>query len=338
MPPLRVGEFFAGIGGFRLALEQYPNDFKVVFANDVNKYAKQTYDANFSEPSLTLGDLRGFAGGGGEAGEAPDFAALPDMDMVVGGFPCQSFSLQGQRRGFADDRGQLFFTLAAVIRAKRPQYVLMENVRNLVKIDDGAVMSTIVRTLEDMGYSVKYQVLNTRTHTPIPQNRARVFITASLSPAFIAAFRFPEPLPDVDRRPLTAFLDAARQDDRFYYGPDHKAHALVQSTIVEKHHIHAFWTCARVRPRSRDVCPTLLASMGMAGNNVVIFRDDHGVRKMTPRECFRLQGFPDTYAFPPGMANSHLYCQIGNAVTVPMVAAILAKMIEARAAAQTVER
>jgi DNA (cytosine-5)-methyltransferase 1 len=321
MPPLRVGEFFAGIGGFRLALEQYPEHFKVVFANDVDKYARQTYDANFSDPRLTLGDLRGMAG--------PDdaFAALPDMDMVVGGFPCQPFSKQGMQRGFADDRGQLFFTLAAVIKAKKPRLVLLENVRNLVSIDNGAVMSTIVRTLEDMGYSVKYAVLNTRTHSPIPQNRARVFITASLSPDFIRDFQFPAPLPPADLRPLASFFDADRQEDRFYYKADHRAGGHLNTLIVDKHHLHTMRTCTDVRPRNRAICPTLMASMGGAGNAVPVFRDDHGIRKLTPRECFRLQGFPDTYAFPPDMTIGHLYVQIGNAITVPVVAAILGQVV-----------
>jgi len=321
--PLRVGEFFAGIGGFRLALEQYPGEFEVVFANDVDKYAKQTYDANFSGPSMTLGDLRAMAG------EAADFASLPDMDVVVGGFPCQSFSLQGMQRGFADDRGQLFFTLAAVIRAKRPAWVLLENVKNLISIDNGAVMSTIVTTLEEMGYRVKYQVLNTRIHTPIPQNRARVFIIASLTAEHIDAFRFPEPIPETEHRPLTSFLDADRKEDKFYYKAEHRASALLEATMVDKHHIHTMWTCTRIKARRRNLCPTLLATMGAAGNAVPVFRDDFGIRKLTPRECFRLQGFPESYAFPPAMALCHLYYQIGNAISVPVVAAILGRALEA---------
>jgi DNA (cytosine-5)-methyltransferase 1 len=313
---LRVGEFFAGIGGFRIALERLSPAFQVVFANDIDARCKVTYDANFAEPKLTVGDLRDL-----------DAAALPDMDVVVGGFPCQPFSRKGLCQAFADDRGQLFFTLAAVIRAKQPRWVLLENVKNLVHVKSGSVMTTIVATLQEMGYAVRYRVLDTAVHTALPQHRERVFIFASKIAAHAEALAWPPAVPPEARRPIQELLEQGRVADRFYYGPATRAFPLLDATIKELYHFHLIWTCSRIKPRFRGVSPTLVAHMGLSGNSVPVFREANGIRKLTPRECFRLQGFPDAYVLPDSMCVCNLYAQIGNAVTTDLVERLLRAVV-----------
>jgi DNA (cytosine-5)-methyltransferase 1 len=159
-------EMFCGIGGFRLGLER--NGWKCVWANDNDKYACQVYRKNFGNKELVEGDIR-----------AVDTRTIPDHDLLTAGFPCQSFSFAGKRKGFEDTRGTLFYEVARIADAKRPPVLLLENVKGLLSNDKGRAFATILQTLDGLGYDVEWQVLNSK-HFGVPQNRERVFIVGHL--------------------------------------------------------------------------------------------------------------------------------------------------------------
>jgi DNA (cytosine-5)-methyltransferase 1 len=159
-------EMFCGIGGFRLGLER--SGWKCVWANDIDKYACQVYRKNFGDGGLVEGDIR-----------SVDADSIPDHTLLTAGFPCQSFSLAGKRKGFEGTRGTLFYDIARVADAKRPPLLLLENVKGLLSNDKGRTFARILQTLDELGYDVEWQVLNSK-YFGVPQNRERVFIIGHL--------------------------------------------------------------------------------------------------------------------------------------------------------------
>jgi DNA (cytosine-5)-methyltransferase 1 len=165
---IRHVELFCGIGGFRLGLERASPVFKTVWANDIDKYACRVYRRHWNDGTLREGDVRQV-----DAGE------IPDHELLTAGFPCQSFSVAGKRKGFEDTRGSLFFEIARIVEVKRPELLLLENVRGLLSNQGGHTFLRILQTLDDLGYDVEWQVLNSK-HFGVPQNRERVFIIGHL--------------------------------------------------------------------------------------------------------------------------------------------------------------
>lgn len=246
-------------------------------------------------------------------------ALIPEhFDLLCGGFPCQAFSIAGLRKGFTDTRGTLFFDIEQIIEKHRPRAVLLENVKNLVAHDKGKTFQTIYSILtEKLGYHVYYQVLNSMTHANIPQNRERIFIVA-FDPIQVPAFRefrFPEPIPLT--RTIHDILEKGKVEDKYYYPSDH-LYADKLSVVTNPDTVYQIRR-VYIRENKNQVCPTLTANMGQGGHNVPIIRDPYGIRKLTPKECFAFQGYPvDTFVLPH-LADSKLYMQAGNSVTVPLV-------------------
>lgn len=310
MEPIRVAEFFAGVGGFRSALQQIPS-FKFVFANDSDRQCKLTYDANFKEPSLTVADIRGL-----------DIHELPDFDMMVGGFPCQSFSSIGLRKGVDDERGRLFYELLKIIDVKKPRLLLFENVKGLVFMDKGLVFKRMMKELEDRGFNVQFKILDTCVHSHVPQHRERVFIVASSIPNW--QFKFPCARPDGPEH-VSAFLEApGTVPDQYIYTAEKnpKSFELLREAMINEntqpYHFYALWSCTQLRKKKLGICPTLLAGMNRGGHSIPIIYDTKDIRALTPRDCFMLQGFPADYVLPPTVSRSSLYRQAGNALTVPL--------------------
>jgi len=164
MKKIRFIELFAGIGGFRYGLEKASKGFKCIWANEINKHACQIYRKNFGKRELQEGDIKKI--------KAKD---IPDHDLLTAGFPCQTFSTQGKRLGFKDTRGTLFFDVARIIKAKRPKYILLENVKGLLSHDKGKTFKVIVSTLTELGYDIQWQMLNSK-YFGVPQSRERVYI------------------------------------------------------------------------------------------------------------------------------------------------------------------
>lgn len=307
----RTLDLFAGVGGIRLGFERA--GFKTVFANDFDKTCKETYDLNFSEPKLVVKDIWKI-----------EFSEIPKFDILLGGFPCQAFSIAGYRKGFRDDkgRGNLFFKIAEILEERKPEAFLLENVKNLVGHDKGKTFKVIKETLERLGYHIKYKVLNSMNHGNVPQNRERIFIVGFLNKSRSDAFDFPKEIPLTKN--FRQFV-AEKADLKYYYN-DKPLYEKIKNDVNSEFTVYQ-WRRRYVRANKKGVCPTLTANMGRGGHNVPIIKNTIGVRKLTPRECFLLQGFPSSFKLPNTIADSHLYHQAGNSVTVSVIQRIAENMM-----------
>lgn len=230
--------------------------------SEIDKYAIQIYEKHFDHKNF--GDIRKISAG-----------SLPDFDLLIGGFPCQSFSVAGKRKGFKDTRGTLFFEIARIIATKKPKLLLLENVKGLLSHDGGRTFGTILSSLDELGYDVQWEVLNSKNFG-VPQNRERVFIVGHL------------------RKESRPEIFSLRKDD----------------TGNSKQHVSKSQTTRGVRNMSD------LKSR---------WRHSMRIRKLTPKECERLQGFPDGWT--EGVSDTQRYKTLGNAVTVNVVAEIVKRII-----------
>src|SRR5574343_623948 len=308
-------DLFAGIGGFRLALQNLGG--KCVFTSEWDENAKKTYRANFGE--TPFGDI------------TKDYTKnyIPEnFDVLCAGFPCQAFSIAGYQKGFHDTRGTLFFDLEKIIETKRQKVVFLENVKNLVSHDKGNTFKIIIKILEKkLGYKTYTKVLNSSTHANIPQNRERIFIVA-FDPLQVKKhdkFNFPEPI--TLTKTIHDTLEKGKQAENLYYKEDHMYYSELKKTMTSKDTIYQ-WRRVYVRENKSNVCPTLTANMGAGGHNVPLVLDDYGIRKLTPKECFAFQGYPVDKYILPNIANSRVYMQAGNSVTTTLIERISEQIIK----------
>lgn len=305
-------DLFAGIGGIRLGFEKA--GFETAFSNDFEANCKKTYDLNFETSKLVVEDIRNIG-----------INDLPEFDFLLGGFPCQAFSIAGYRHGFDDKkgRGNLFFDIARIIETKKPTGFLLENVKNLKNHDGGKTFKIIRETLEMLGYHIKAKVLNTMEYGNVPQNRERIYIVGFKNSQYCENFEFPEPIKLTKR--ITDLLEEKVAEKYYYNGKP--LYERLKNFIKEEGKVYQ-WRRQYVRENKKGVCPTLTANMGTGGHNVPIIKDRRGIRKLTPLECARIQGFPEGYKLPQ-LADSALYKQIGNSVSVPVVEAVAKQMMKA---------
>ncbi|MFZ1721025.1 MAG: DNA cytosine methyltransferase [Microgenomates group bacterium] len=306
---LRTIDLFAGVGGIRLGFENA--GFKTVFANDFDTKCKETYDLNFNDSKLVVEDIRKIG-----------IKDLPEFDFLLAGFPCQAFSIAGYRKGFLDDkgRGNLFFDIARIIKARKPEGFLLENVKNLQSHDGGKTFKIIEDALIDLGYHLKTKVLNSMEYGNIPQNRERIYIVGFKNKKFADEFNFPEMVKLTTK--VTDLLETEVPEKYYYNGKP--LYERIKNDITEEGKVYQ-WRRQYVRENKKGVCPTLTANMGMGGHNVPIIKDKKGIRKLTPLECARIQGFPQDYKLP-NSADSVLYKQFGNSVSVPVIEKIAKEM------------
>jgi DNA (cytosine-5)-methyltransferase 1 len=291
-------DLFAGIGGIRLGFEQvFGKEIEFVFSSEIDKYAQQTYYANFRE--VPHGDITKI-----------DEKDIPPHDIILAGFPCQAFSIAGKRLGFEDTRGTLFFDVARIATYHKPKVIFLENVKGFVNHDKGNTFKVVKQTLEDMGYRVFTKVLNAKDFG-IPQNRERIYIVAFLDDV---DFKFPDPL-ELNVK-IVDILE--RKIDKKYYYNNKPLFERIKNDILNKNSIYQ-WRRQYVRENKSGVCPTLTANMGTGGHNVPIVKDNLGIRKLTPRECINFQGFPKEFTLPKNLVDSQLYKQCGNSVVVGVV-------------------
>ena len=298
---LRFFDLFAGIGGFRLGMERAGH--QCVGSCEWDKYARETYKTNF--------------GSYPEYNDAKDLhpQSLPQFDVLCAGFPCQAFSIAGKRMGFEDTRGTVFFEIARIAKEKRPPYLFLENVRGLLNHDKGRTFDTIISTLDEMGYDAEWQVLNSKYF--VPQNRERVFIIGHLRGE---RTRQVFPLGDFDKETdkqkpkeivgivndkgnLRGVENSTCIDSNYWKGCDNHA----QRTMVYMSNTNANM---KQREQERTETWTLGTSTDFG------IREGMRIRKLTPKECERLQGFPDDWTVG---SDTQRYKQCGNAVTVPVV-------------------
>lgn len=309
---LKTIDLYAGVGGIRLGFEKA--GFETVFANDFEPSCKITYDLNFRTVPLTIADIGTI-----------NPTKLPDFDFLLGGFPCQPFSIAGFRKGFDDsDRGNQFFNIIRILKTKKPMGFLLENVKNLKGHDKGNTFKVIEEALASLGYHIKVKVLNSADYGNIPQNRERVYIVGFKEKKFIDKFEFPNPVPLTTN--LSDIFDK-EAPEKYYYTKSHLFPKL-KSEIKNPNTVYQ-WRRQYVRENKRGVCPTLTANMGTGGHNVPLILDTKGIRKLTPAECFRIQGFPRKYKLPKNLADSKLYKQAGNSVTVTVIERIAKNIAKA---------
>lgn len=300
---MRVASFFAGVGGIDLAFKAC--GFNIVWANEIDPDACQTYRLNF-DSELIEGDIRKIR-----------LKDIPDFDVMVGGFPCQAFSVAGLRKGFADKRGNLFFELERIFRRKKPKVIFLENVKNLVGHDNGQTFKIILESLRKAKYHVKYQVLNACEYGNLPQNRERIYIVAFRDKEAFAEFDFPEPI-ELSNTIASCINQDKPVDDVFYYTPEkYDCYETLKRDMTSPYTLYQ-WRRVYVRANKNNLCPTLTANMGMGGHNVPLVLTKFGIRKLTPRECFNFMGYPETFQLP-AIGTSRLYKMAGNSVAIPVV-------------------
>lgn len=316
---LKCASFFAGVGGIDIGFEN-AKLFDVVYANELDPYPVKTYELN-SNIKVDCRDIHEVKS-----------EEIPDFDVMLAGFPCQAFSVAGYRKGFDDEkgRGTLFFELVRIFREKKPQIIFLENVKNLVGHDNGNTFAVILEELQKENYHVKFAVLNAMEYGNIPQNRERIYIVAFKDVELYKSFEFPLPVPL--KKKLSDIIDFQNIVDEKYYYTDGKYKGDIYEQLVDamddENAIYQ-WRRKYVRKNKSGVVPTLTANQGEGGHNVCLIKTKHGIRKMTPHECFNTQGFPKNFKLPQEMSDARLYKQAGNSVCVSVIQRIAEKIAEA---------
>lgn len=301
---MKVCSLFSGIGGIDLAFQQA--GFDIVWANEIDKYASDTYEHNFGLKTLVRGNIKKI-----------DTSNIPEYDILVAGFPCQAFSTAGKQRGFDDDRGDLFFQVARVVEETQPKAIFLENVANLLEHDDGKSFLTVYNALAPLGYSLKYQVMEPYEYGNIPQTRARIFIVGFRDDTECFKFTFPEKI-QLTQTLETMFNRNEKHSECYYYGKDHYFYDDLKRYVNRTDCIYKIFDWG-FNKKPYELCPALTAYMEKCLERVPIILDDYGIRRLTPYECLKLQGFPSDYRFAPGTPMRKAYKQVGNSVCVPVI-------------------
>jgi len=309
-----VASLFAGIGGICRGFEEA--NCEVVWANEIDKYACETYRKFRTEKVLVEGDVKLIK------------KIEPDFQILTAGFPCQPFSLAGYRKGFNDPRGKLFENIIGFLDY-RPRAVFLENVGNLLTHDNGNTCRYVIDSLKSKNYHVvEPKVMNTKDYGNLPQIRNRIYFVAFKEKKDYDAFVYPCQV-KLEKKIEDMVKWNNLQDEKYYYSEKNAKHFdTFESEMTDVGTIYQ-WRRVYVRANKNSLCPTLTANMGTGGHNVPIIRcGDNRIRKITPYECSALQGFPENFEFPD-IADSHRYKQIGNSVSIPVVRRIAESMVKA---------
>jgi DNA (cytosine-5)-methyltransferase 1 len=320
-------DLFAGIGGFHYGLEKASKKYKCVYSNEWDKYASSIYKKHYGECDTR--DITTVPSGD-----------IPDHDLLVGGFPCQSFSIAGKRKGFDDTRGTLFFEIARILSDKRPRYFILENVKGLLSHDSGKTFQTILKVLTDLGYEYQWQVLNSKNFG-VPQNRERVFIIGHLR-----GERRPKifPVREDDGFPTQRQGQVSPTITQRYYKQGQSDPYIVtekpeagQQSLQQEgdksdssnlggrkaHTANTRWPLKFLERNQKNIEGDY--SFTVDGANTGGVKQDMKIRRLTPTECERLQGFPDGWT--EGISDTQRYKCLGNAVTTNVVTWIGEKLL-----------
>lgn len=316
----KVCSLFAGVGGIDLAFLN-TKKCKIVYANEFDNFAKETYELNFKN-KVDCRDIH-----------KVKVEEIPNFDIMIGGFPCTSFSVAGYRKGFQDDKtGDLFFEMERIFKIRKPRVIFLENVKNLVGHDNGKTFKTVIESLENAGYKGKInsQVLNACEYGNIPQNRERVYIVAFRDKKDFEKFKMPLPIP-LTKTIKDIFNFDDKLDNKYYYTKGKYKEEMYNKLVEEIDDDTTVyqWRRKYVRKNQSKLVPTLTANMGEGGHNVPLIKTKYGIRKLTPKECFLAQGYPKNFKLPDNISNSKLYKQAGNSVAVPVIERIANNIINA---------
>ncbi len=303
-------DLFAGTGAFSRAFEN--KGIKCCFANDFCKNSQKIFDINH-DINLTYGDLNDIKN-----------EDIPKHEILCGGFPCQPFSIAGKQHGFEDERSNVFWKIINIIKHHNPEVVILENVKNLKSHDKGNTFKVIYEKISELGYHIKYQILNTSKITDVPQNRERIYIVCFKDKGKYDKFNF-----DFTEGKKKTIVDMLEKEipENYYYTNRFKVYDSIKEGVTKDISENILYQYRRyyVRENKNNVCPTLTANMGGGGHNVPLLKDKKGIRRLTPRECFNLQGFPEDYKLPD-VCDGALYRLAGNAVSLPVVELIAEKV------------
>lgn len=308
---LKFIDLFAGIGGFRIALEK--ENAKCVFSSEWDDYAQITYKENFGE--IPSGDITKI-----------NEKEIPEHDILCGGFPCQAFSISGKQRGFNDTRGTLFFDIARIVKYQKPKVVFLENVKNLMKHYHGNTLKIILKTLDDLGYNVFYQVL-VASHFGVPQARERIYIVCFRKDLGITNFQFPKPnykrifIKDILEEDEKARDCIVNRTDLIFWKRDETP----SLNPIQIGQINNGGQGERIYSINGHAI-TLSAYGGGVAGKTGAYLVSGKIRRLTPRECARVQGFPEWFKIP--VTKFQAYKQFGNSVSVPVVESIFKKIKE----------
>lgn len=301
----KVCSLFAGIGGIDLAFQQA--GFEIIWANEIDKDACKTYRYNFPDTVLTECDIR-----------KVNTDDIPNFDILAAGFPCQSFSVCGNRKGFADERGNIFFEIMRISDAKKPKIIFLENVANLTEHDNGKTFNRIHNELSERDYYIRYLIADACNYG-IPQHRTRTYIVAFKDYEMCNGFPFPEEQPL--KKHIFDIIDrSVNAEDKFYLLENSAQYQKMKDTITDENQIYRFSDYG-IQKSKDGISFTLKANMGTWYNRVPIIKDNFGIRTITPQECLALQGFPKPFDFPD-ISMKSVYKQCGNTVAVPLVNSI----------------
>jgi len=297
---MKFFDLFAGIGGFRIGLEAHGHE--CIGSCEIDKYARKVYAKNFGhEPKYK--DVREL-----------DTKDLPEFDILCAGFPCQSFSIVGNRKGFEDERGNLFFEITRIAEEKRPSILLLENVKGLLSHEKGDTFRVILQELDELGYDVEWQLINSRYF--VPQSRERIFIIGYLRGS---GSRKILPLGEVSKRNDKSRKELYAEDEcsstltaTYWKGYGGGRPMIKEDKPVQMTYRSNINSNMKERVQDRDETWTLTSN-----SNDFTITDNHRVRKLTPIECERLQGFADDWT--KAISDTQRYKCIGNAVTTKVV-------------------
>lgn len=318
---LKFIDLFAGIGGFHNALSTF--GAKCVFASEWDEHASKTYLANYN--MMPVGDITQISE-----------EKIPTHDILCAGFPCQAFSISGKRKGFADTRGTLFFDVARIAQYHKPKIIFLENVKNFTKHDAGKTLDTVVSTLEDIGYRVFYKVLNA-SHFGLPQNRERIYIICFRNDILLDEFNFP--VASNQKVALQDFLEdqpdhakIIERDDIFFTKnfnaeKDALGKIVLPNRPIQIGIVNKGGQGERIY-HTLGHAITLSAYGGGIGSKTGLYKVGNIIRKLSPRECARIQGYSDDFKIISSPAQA--YKQFGNTVAVNVLKAICTEIEKTR--------
>jgi len=297
-------DLFAGIGGFRLALESLRG--KCVYSNEWDKYARQVYYENYGE--IPDGDITKI-----------DESAIPEHDILCAGFPCQAFSISGKQKGFEDSRGTLFFDVARIVKCKKPKIIFMENVKNFATHDNGKTLAVIENIIKELGYSFSYQVLNAVNYG-VPQNRERIYMICFRNDIGIERFQFPKPF-KLTKHVEDYLLPEEQIAEKYYVDrPDIYISRESDNEYSEKPLKLGIVNKGGQGERiysTKGIAITLSAYGGGVFAKTGGYLVNGRYRRLVPRECARIMGYPDEFKIVSN--DNQAYKQFGNSVVIDVL-------------------
>jgi DNA (cytosine-5)-methyltransferase 1 len=294
-------DLFAGIGGIRIPFDEL--EYECVFSSEIDKFARITYKENFKEEPY--GDITKI-----------DIKEIPEHNLLLAGFPCQPFSIAGLKKGFEEERGKMFYIIRDILKHHNPEYFLLENVKGLKIHNKGETLNTILKELKELDYTVYTDILSSKDYG-IPQNRERLYIIGFKEKK---GFQFPEK--KELKKKVKDILE--KEVDKKYTISDQiwKGHKERKRKHIEKGNGFGY----NLVTRETEYTNTLSARYYKDGSEILINQENKNPRKLTPRECARLQGFPDTYKIV--VSDTQAYKQFGNSVVIDVIREIAREMFK----------